>query len=72
LGEEPLFCPRGNTRPYRPFHGSRRGCYNAPVAVKPEITMTDRVNIDLGTSALLIMDYQTLIVERYAKDKDAL
>lgn len=34
--------------------------------------MTDRLNIDLATSALLIMDYQTLIVERYAKDKDAL
>jgi nicotinamidase-related amidase len=34
--------------------------------------MTDQLSLDLKSTALLVMDFQTLIVERFAPDKDAL
>lgn len=34
--------------------------------------MTDKISIDPNTTALLVMDFQTLIVDGYAADKDEL
>jgi nicotinamidase-related amidase len=34
--------------------------------------MTEKIGIDTKTTALLVMDFQTLIVDGYAVDKEAL
>ena len=34
--------------------------------------MTNKLSIDPKTTALLVMDFQTLVVENYSADKDTL